>query len=38
MYANGLPLSPDRELKTVSLSLVNGNAKVGIPFLSANQP
>jgi len=32
-----LPLSTDRELKTVSLSLVNSNAKLGIPFLSANQ-
>ena len=36
--ANGLPLSADRELKTVSLSHVNGNAKVGKTFLSANLP
>jgi len=32
-----LPLSADRELKTVSLSLVNGYAKLGITFVSANQ-
>ena len=41
IFKNGaqrLPLSADRELKTVSLSLVNSNAKVGNTFLSANQP
>jgi len=36
-YTQRLPLSTDRELKTVSLSLVNGNAKLGNTFLSANQ-
>jgi len=34
--AQRLPLSPDKEFETVSLSLVNGYAKVGKTFLSAN--
>jgi len=38
MLPNGLPLNAGREFETVSLSLVNSNAKVGIPFVSANQP
>jgi len=37
MVHNGLPLNAGRELKTVSLSLDNSNAKVGKTFLSANQ-
>jgi hypothetical protein len=36
--ANGSPLSSGRGFETVSLSRVNGNAKVGIPFVSANPP
>ncbi len=32
-----LPLSPDREFETESLSHVNGYAKLGKTFLSVNQ-
>jgi len=32
-----LPLSPDREFETDSLSRVNGYAKLGKTFISASQ-
>lgn len=38
LAANGLPLSAGREFETVSVSPVNGNAKVGKTFVSSNLP